>query len=58
MVTMKRARVWRTATVTQFKDIIAPEGSSDEDIEDAAEGVPWVTAKVHETDDYIIERDE
>lgn len=52
---MTTYRVWRTATITQFKDVLAPQGATDDDIWNVADGTPWKDFRMHAVQDYSVE---
>jgi hypothetical protein len=43
---MTTYRLWRTATLVQFKDVVAPQGTSEDDVIAVSHETPWQTARV------------
>lgn len=57
MASLKRFRLWRTATLIQQKEIAASPIATDEEVIAASDGVPWNTLHVVETTKTIVESD-
>jgi hypothetical protein len=55
VATLKRYRIYRQATVLQFKDVNAPVGAHDDAILEVGDGTAWETAAVYEVHSQDIE---